>query len=573
MNFLRVCLYCLIGAAATPVALAQFSQQSLSSTPPTSASSPVILNVGQNYTEALKFTITFGQLGVSITSIEMRGTIPPGLSAGGTQQGDAVVVSARPDVTFFGTPTTPGDYVVSVNAITSTGLNSISQVSPWEVHFRVVGSAGAVPVFTGQPQSQTVSAGATVTFTAAATGDPAPAFQWFKDGAEIAGATSASLTLTNVAAANAGSYTVVATNSAGSATSAAATLTVTVGSTAAPIITVQPSSVTVAGGGTVALAVSASGTPAPALQWFRGDTAISGATNPELILRNVSASDAGDYKVVATSSAGVATSSSATVALQSNAASQLANLSVRTTLATSQTLIVGFATTAPKNVLVRAVGPTLVHFGIPIGFNPDPRIELYDTAGLVQQNDDWPADVGPAFAPVGAFALDAGSKDAALQNVLSGGHTAHIKSNGNGIVLVEVYDAGTGSARLVNVSARNRVGTGDDILIAGFVITGDAAKTVLIRAVGPSLAAFDVGDPLADPLLRVYNSANAAVAENDNWSSAAGQVFSSVGAFDLAAGTRDAALLITLPAGLYTTHVSGVGNATGEALVEVYEVP
>ncbi len=128
--------------------------------------------------------------------------------------------------------------------------------------------------------------------------------------------------------------------------------------------------------------------------------------------------------------------------------------------------------------------------------------------------------------------------------------------------------------RLANVSTLARVGTGADVLTAGFFIGGTTPKQVVIRGVGPRLATapFNVTGTLADPLLTVYNSANAVVATNDNWNAADLTAFNSVGAFALTAGSRDAGIVATLPPGAYSAQVSGVGGTTGTAIVEVYEV-
>lgn len=146
-----------------------------------------------------------------------------------------------------------------------------------------------------------------------------------------------------------------------------------------------------------------------------------------------------------------------------------------------------------------------------------------------------------------------------------------------GIALAEVYDATLpgafepSSPRLVNLSARTQVGTGANILIAGFTLGGATSKTVLIRAVGPGLAPFGVTGLLVDPKLDLYAS-SVLIATNDNWDGAAtlGAAFAKVGAFALPATSRDAALLVTLAPGSYTAQVSGIANTTGIALVEVY---
>lgn len=256
---------------------------------------------------------------------------------------------------------------------------------------------------------------------------------------------------------------------------------------------------------------------------------------------------------------------------------RLANLSVRTSLAAGQTLIVGVVVGGgARNVLVRAAGPALVAFGLGAAM-ADPRLELYnDKAALVFSNNDWgtgPASLAATFASVGAFAFAGGSRDAAFVQSLDAAYSVQVQGTGPGVVLVEAYDTGTPSAaRLLNVSARNRVGTGDDILIAGFNIAGTSPKTLLIRAVGPKLGAFGVTGFLADPRLEVYGSGGVLVAENDNWAPALAPTFAAVGAFALDPGSRDAALQAALAPGSYTVQVRGADGGTGEALIEIYEV-
>jgi hypothetical protein len=131
---------------------------------------------------------------------------------------------------------------------------------------------------------------------------------------------------------------------------------------------------------------------------------------------------------------------------------------------------------------------------------------------------------------------------------------------------------------------RGSVGTGSRIMIAGFVIDAGyngnpgVPKQVLIRGVGPTLAGFNVQGTISDPLLRLFNGANEMVAENDNWENAGDldalkAAMTSVGAFDLDAGSADSALLAWLLPGRYTAQVRGVNDVTGLALVEVYAVP
>jgi hypothetical protein len=127
------------------------------------------------------------------------------------------------------------------------------------------------------------------------------------------------------------------------------------------------------------------------------------------------------------------------------------------------------------------------------------------------------------------------------------------------------------TARLLNLSARGMVGTGENALIGGFVIPSGESKSILIRAVGPTLGNFSVTNVLANPQITVYNSSGAAIASNDDWGSSLASTFSSVGAFALGSGSRDAALSVTLAPGAYTVIVTGVNSTSGIALVEMYE--
>ena len=132
------------------------------------------------------------------------------------------------------------------------------------------------------------------------------------------------------------------------------------------------------------------------------------------------------------------------------------------------------------------------------------------------------------------------------------------------------------STWLGNISTRAQVGTGPDVLIPGFVIEGDTAKKLLIRAVGPKLGDFGVTGVLEDPIVEVFNAAKEVVATNDNWETAANlaemlEAFAATGAFDLSPDSKDASALVTLLPGAYTVKVSGVGATTGVSLVEIYD--
>jgi len=153
--------------------------------------------------------------------------------------------------------------------------------------------------------------------------------------------------------------------------------------------------------------------------------------------------------------------------------------------------------------------------------------------------------------------------------------------NASGVVLIEVYDVTPNAAspgRAVNVSTRGTVGTGSNILIAGFVVNGGVSRRMLIRGAGPTLANLGVPGVLADPQLTLVDqSTGKTIATNDNWASGEdaaviASAAGAAGAFPFASGSRDAAMIVMLPPGQYTAQLSGVNGGTGVGIVEVYDV-
>jgi sugar lactone lactonase YvrE len=441
---------------------------------------------------------------------------------------------------------------------------------------------GTGPIqITARPLSQSVAVGANVTFSVTASGSGLT-YQWLKNSATITGATTPSFNISSAQTGDAGTYTVRITSGS---TTELATAKLVVGGTidggnTAPKITAQPQGKAIDLGQSVTFSVTASGSNLQ-YQWFKDGVAISGATSSSYTINNAQTSHAGSY-VVRVSSGILSVDSNAAaltvitdnVPPPSGPTAWLSNLAVRTALASGQNLIVGFYVDGgSRDILVRAAGPALTTLGLG-GAMTDPRLELYNGSTLVFSNDDWPASLGPVFDSVGAFQFPANSKDAAFRQSISGGATVQARGTSAGIVLVEAYDAGSGSSpRMTNLSARNRVGTGDEILIAGFAISGTGQKRLLLRASGPALAALGVSGTLNDPKLELY-SGSTKVNENDNWSQDLAAMFKSVGAFDFPPNSKDSAMIVTLNAGgSYTVQVRGSDGGTGEALVEIYEVP
>ncbi len=267
--------------------------------------------------------------------------------------------------------------------------------------------------------------------------------------------------------------------------------------------------------------------------------------------------------------------------------SRIVNLSSRAVIGSGENALfagVVIADTESKRYLARAIGPGLGAFGA-TGVVPDPQLKIISSGGTeLFRNTGW--ESGPDASrmagynkSVGAFPLVAGIKDSALASALpSGSYNLQIStpSNQPGIGLAELYELDA-NGRTVNLSTRARVRAGDGALIGGFVIQGTAYKRILIRAVGPTLAAFGLTDALHDPVLAIY-SGQTIVATNDRWELAENPAAivaagANAGAFALAAKSEDAAVLITLPPGAYTVEVKGKAGSEGIALLEIYEVP
>jgi hypothetical protein len=274
----------------------------------------------------------------------------------------------------------------------------------------------------------------------------------------------------------------------------------------------------------------------------------------------------------------------------------LSNLSTRAPIGTgANIMIAGFTVggTASKQLLVRADGPALTALGI-TGAIAATNLNVYGTASStvpIDSNTGWSSTTTNATAvtaadtQVGAFPLTTGSSDSALTSSFApGAYTAQVSGVGadTGVGLVEIYDMDSAvpftTKKLVNVSTRANVGTGQSVAIAGFTITGSAPKRLLIRGAGPALTAMGVTGSVATPHLQLMNKAGNLIRENYSWQLGNGTALidaaeAATGAFTYVSGSADSAILIVLPPGAYTAELSGAGTATGVGIIEVYEVP
>ena len=254
--------------------------------------------------------------------------------------------------------------------------------------------------------------------------------------------------------------------------------------------------------------------------------------------------------------------------VQSSEPAGLGNISTRIRVETGDNVLIGgfiVTGTLPKKVIVRAIGPSLP---VP-GKLANPTLELHGPGGIITSNDNWRSTqeaeiIASHLAPTNDF------ESAILTTLPSNGagYTAIMRgaNNGTGIGLVEVYDLNrSADSKLANISSRGLVQSGDNVMIAGFIVTGAAMQRVIVRAMGPSV--FPNGN-LADPTLDLFNPNGVMVASNDDWRS---NQEAEIIATTLPPGNNsEAAVVITLPPGGTTAIVRGKNGTTGVALVEVY---
>jgi CSLREA domain-containing protein len=226
--------------------------------------------------------------------------------------------------------------------------------------------------------------------------------------------------------------------------------------------------------------------------------------------------------------------------------------------------------TQPKKMLLRGIGPSLAGLGVQ-GVLPDTTLELYDSNGLLASNDNWKetqraeiqaTGMAPTVDFESAIVVSLPANGSIYTVVLRGANDA------TGIGVVEAYDLEPSSdSELANIATRALVQTGNNVLIAGTIIVGNAPQKVLVRAIGPTLP---FAGTLSDPTLELRDGNGALIAANDNWRST--QEAEIKATTIPPASDFESAIVATLPAGgaAYTAIVRGVNNSTGIAVVEVY---
>ena len=262
---------------------------------------------------------------------------------------------------------------------------------------------------------------------------------------------------------------------------------------------------------------------------------------------------------------------------QASAGTKLTNISTRLLIMTGDNIAIGgFIITGPnsKKLLIRGLGPSLAQFNVPNTLQ-DPTLELHDgTGSIITNNDNW-KDTQQTLIEATGLAPSDDRESAILITLQPGSYTVFEagKNGTTGIGLVEVYDLDTAAnAKLSNISTRGLVGTGDNVVIGGFILGASGEPgSVVIRAMGPSLIPFGVANALADPTLALYDGNGTSIASNDNWKDTQQTALQNTGLQP--PNDLESAIFAILPVANYTAIVQGKNGSGGLALVEVYSVP
>lgn len=636
----------------------------LTGTPPDTTGSPftVTLTAGNGISVGQTFTLTV-----------TPAIVAPAIT---TQPASATVIKGQNTTfTVVATGTAPLTYQWRFNGVAVAGATSASlaltNLQPADAGtYGVVVSNAASSVIsdgaalivntqatvTSQPKSQAALAGSSVTFSVTASGNSNIAYQWRKNGANIAGATSSSFTLPAVTTADAGNYDVVVTTSFGALTSSLAQLSVSA-TASVPTITAAPVKRTALIGSSTTFTAGASGAPAPTYQWLKNGVAISGATGASFTIGSVQAGDIGNYSVTVTNSAGSITSAAGELRAIARSYAGTYFGSFGGTLGNFAIFIRSDNTGV---FLAYLPGSTIAVRNLSFNVNDSGQFVFTQTAtGAItagvggQLVAAAPGDIvfsgaiaadgtlaGTVVGVAGASLAATKSADAGATQAVSGFYQAGaanssstaltiVSAAGQAFVVTQTsttVDGGSGSVsatgvisvatarqtisgtvnsdtaavsvtatagtvvttftgaseaviaaqRLANISTRARVGTGDAVSIAGFVISGTDSKPVLIRAVGPTLIGFGVPTALTAPKLDLYRGSTV-IATNTGWATAGNTAAitaasAQAGAFALAATSADSVIFTTLAPGAYTAIVSSSTGALGVALVEVYDL-
>jgi hypothetical protein len=235
---------------------------------------------------------------------------------------------------------------------------------------------------------------------------------------------------------------------------------------------------------------------------------------------------------------------------------------------------------ASKTVVVNVAGPSLSNFGIsnPLA-NPTLTLVRSSDNAIIASNDNWQSQAAGDVTAIQAsgFAPANPLEPAIRMTLPPGAYTAIVQGvgGGTGVGLIGVFEENHPEVPIINISTRGQVLTGNDVMIAGFIIQGTNTQTVVVNVAGPSLSTAGITNPLANPTLQIVRSSDSAtIATNDNWQTQTNPADATAiqNAGFQPANALEPAVILTLPPGAYTAIVQGAGGTTGVGLVGVFAV-
>jgi YVTN family beta-propeller protein len=262
----------------------------------------------------------------------------------------------------------------------------------------------------------------------------------------------------------------------------------------------------------------------------------------------------------------------------------LANISTRLAVGQNENVLIGgliITGNAPKKVAIRAIAPSLGQSGVS-GFLADPTLELHDSSGAtIAINDNWQTtQIGGVISSSQTSEIQSrglaptqGAESVIIATLSPGNYTAIVRGRDGttGVAVVEAYDLDrTSDSKLANIATRGFVQTGTNVMIGGTIVTGITSSKILVRAIGPSLTAAGISNPLTDPMLELRDASGALEGSNDDWRSSQESAIAMTG---LAPGNNaESAILISVPPGPHTAIVRGKNDGTGVGVVEIYQL-
>jgi hypothetical protein len=497
-------------------------------------------------------TVTFSVNASGATSYQWR------------KDGSPIAGATRSSYTVSGATTSDaGVYTVVVSnaaqSVTSSGATLV-----------VRAGTAATPVITSQPASRTVFVGGTASFSVSATGSGL-SYQWVRNGAAIAGATGASVSVRNCYTGNAGGYAVIVSNSLGRTVSATATL---------DVMGIEYFGTFANNAGTFAIYIRPDRTGV-----FIGYVS---SQRVALVTKSFVLDENGNFKATSTSSPTTAalTQSDGTRVAAAQAEYVIEGAIGGDGSITGSVGALGLSLSAPPPTITGASATIAGFYESGASGTAATSYTIVSAGGEV-----YVATISGTTVDTGKGTVDANGnvsvttvRNTSVKGTVDGEARIALTATPAGSTTSTEFSGGNPEIRPVdrlnNVSTRATAGSGDATLIVGFAVKGSAPKKVLIRGVGPKLASMGVSGVIQNPLLKVFIGIGTGepVAQNSGWTvggdpAAIAAAAKSVGAFELDAGSKDAALLIYMPPGSHTVHLTTTDGATGIGLIEVYEMP